>query len=86
MTSAVIVNKSGIYYFTSISAIVRLMHEYFVFKVSPELKTDRDVIMYRAYVAQRKFGVVLDEVTPAAPPELLAVRMFADFLSNDSKR
>ncbi|KAK2162099.1 hypothetical protein LSH36_104g05069 [Paralvinella palmiformis] len=55
-------------------------------KVSPELKTDRDVIMYRAYVAQRKFGVVLDEVTPAAPPELLAVRMFADFLSNDSKR
>ena len=55
-------------------------------QVSPELKTERDVIMYRAYIAQRKFGVVLDEVTPAAPPELLAVRMFADFLSNESRR
>jgi len=28
-------------------------------QVGNELKTERDVIMYRAYVAQRKFGVVL---------------------------
>ena len=54
--------------------------------MTPDLKTERDAIMYRAYIAQRKFGVVLDEVTPAAPPELQAVRMFADFLSNDSRR
>ena len=50
------------------------------------MKTERDVIMYRAYVAQRKFGVVLSEVKAAAAAELQAVRMFADYLANESRR
>jgi coatomer protein complex subunit epsilon len=55
-------------------------------KVGADLKTDRDVIMYRAYVAQRKFAVVLSEVTASSPPELQAVRMLADYLANESRR
>ena len=29
---------------------------------SADKKLERDVFMYRAYMAQRKFGVVLDEI------------------------
>ncbi|KAK2189589.1 hypothetical protein NP493_102g04010 [Ridgeia piscesae] len=56
-------------------------------RVSPDIKTDRDVLMYRAYIAQKKYSVVLDEVTSSSPPALQAVKMFAEYLSSDrSKR
>ena len=51
--------------------------------MSPEQRVEKDVIMYRAYIAQKKYAVVLDEVTPAAAPELQSVRMMADYLASD---
>ncbi len=43
--------------------------------------------MYRSYIAQKKYGVVLDEIrSSAAQEELVAVRLLADFLANESKR
>ena len=55
-------------------------------QVSADAKTERNVVMYRAYLAQRKFAVVLDEVNKSSPPELQAVRFFADYLASDSHR
>ncbi|KAJ4433968.1 coatomer subunit epsilon [Periplaneta americana] len=53
---------------------------------SPALQTERDAFLYRAYIAQRKYRVVLDEIGGASPPELQPLRLFAEYLSNPSKR
>ncbi len=59
---------------------------YVSLQVSPDLKTEKDVLMYCAYISQRKYGVVLDDISPGAADELQAVKMFADYLSSESRR
>ena len=42
--------------------------------------------MYRSYVAQRKYAVVLDEVRSSSASELQAVKLLAQYLHTPSKR
>lgn len=52
----------------------------------PKLQIEKDVFMYRAFIAQKKFRVVLDDIGANAPDELKYVRLIADYLLNESKR
>lgn len=42
--------------------------------------------MYRSYIAQKKYAVVLDEVVESSPAELQAVRLLAEYLHSPSRR
>lgn len=45
--------------------------------------------MWRAYIAQNKFGVVLDGISEnqaITPPALTAIRKFADFMAHPKNR
>ena len=52
----------------------------------PDLSTDRDVFMYRSYLALKKYRVVLEEVGPGSKSLLKPLNMLAQFLSSPSKR
>eukprot|EP00795_Rhopilema_esculentum_P005869 gene5869-11194_t len=53
---------------------------------TPDLRIERDVFLYRAYTAQGKYGVVLDEVKGSSPGEVQAIRVLADYLQNPGKK
>jgi len=46
----------------------------------PALAVEKDAFMYRAYLAQRKFAVILDEIKPSAPRSLQHLRTLATYL------
>jgi len=52
----------------------------------PDMSLARDVLMYRSYLALRKYRVVLEEVGPGSNPILQPLNMLAKFLSSPTKR
>lgn len=50
---------------------------------------EKDCFMWRAYIAQNKFGVVLDGIGDnhvLTKPALYAIRKFADFMAHPKNR
>lgn len=42
--------------------------------------------MYRAYLAQKKYGIVLAEIKSNSAPELKPFKLLAEYLQNTSNR
>lgn len=53
---------------------------------SEEVSLERDVYSYRAYIAQRKYRVVLDEIHGASHHQLQALKLLAEYFSIPQKR
>ncbi|KAL1117699.1 hypothetical protein AAG570_004014 [Ranatra chinensis] len=53
---------------------------------TPELQLERDVFLYRSYIAQKKYRVVLDEINASSPSELQPLKMLADYFANKGRR
>lgn len=52
---------------------------------SPVQKLERDAFVYRAYIALKKYTVVLNEIH-GAPPELQPLKQLAEYFSVPNKR
>lgn len=51
-----------------------------------EVALERDAFMYRAYIAQKNYRTVLNEITSSSNPKLQPLRLLAEYLSNPSKK
>jgi len=52
--------------------------------LSPEQKLEKDMYMYRAYMAQKKYGLISDEIKPNMSSQLKSIKLLANYLSGDS--
>ena len=55
-------------------------------RLSDELKVERDEFVYRSYVGQGQYALVISEVDDDAPPNLRAVKLLAEYLENPKGR
>ncbi|GLV43904.1 Coat Protein (coatomer) epsilon [Carabus blaptoides fortunei] len=53
---------------------------------SPEISLERDIYSYRAYIAQRKYRVVLDEIHTGSPNQLQCLKLLAEYFATPHKR
>ena len=47
----------------------------------PVMSVERDVYLYRSYLAQRKYRLVMDEIKPSFPDLLRPLKQLAEFLA-----
>jgi len=52
----------------------------------PSISIDRDIFLYRSYLAQRKYRVVLEEVKSSSPALLQPLKTLAEYLSASSSK
>lgn len=50
------------------------------------LRLQRDIFMYRAYIAQKKYGIVIAEIKSNSPPELKPFKLLAEYLQSPANR
>jgi len=50
-------------------------------KLSGDKAVERDVYLFRSLIAQKQYSTVLSEVKSTSPPQLVAVKCFAEYLS-----
>lgn len=53
---------------------------------SPELKLEKDVYLYQTYIAQKRYRIIMEEVTSNSPIELQMLKLLAEFLSTPTNR
>lgn len=51
-----------------------------------EAQLERDTFLYSAYIAQKKYRVVLDEINGSSPLQLRPLKTLAEYFSNPGKR
>lgn len=50
------------------------------------MKLERDVFLYNAYIAQKKYRIVIDEISEKSAVELRAIKLLAEFFAYPNKR
>nr|CAG4648784.1 EOG090X0A8E [Polyphemus pediculus] len=53
---------------------------------SPDVQRERDIFIYRSYIALKKYGVVISEISGSSPAELQPLKMLAEYFSQPNKR
>lgn len=57
---------------------------YYLLNTTPagDSATERDVFLYRAMIAQKQFSVLNAEIKGSSPPQLVAIKAYASYLSS----
>lgn len=50
-----------------------------------QLQLERDIFLYRSYIAQQKYRIVLDEIHGASPAHLQPLKLLAEYFSTNNK-